>query len=374
MSTQMITNPPVLDTTGQAIVTALNNLTEATSPTNVYIDIPLSIPVSGWDDNTPHVYTWMNENIVGNCGIEVGFADGAEDVATTFIRVTKIVGGIKFSIDEVPSASIPLIVRIINAKADSVIGDIDATMVETSAISGVTNVEEALTDLDGRVDDNADDIASNSAAIANVKGNHFLGNDTKHFVVDPVNYSGDADAIVNSFAPQTGSIYFSADVMGTITTPTVGANRAFMYGFINSTKNYGWAIIDTFGTCFIGKRYGATSFTWQGFATKSDIESITNVTSVTAGSHTQIGSNMVVRRTINTCFVWINIKTTAAVSANEVILNGLPDHNNIYCFGLVGNNNKAYRARASGTTIDVEEPIEANVWLAGFVAYPKVDY
>lgn len=166
MSTQMITNPPVLDTTGQAIVAALNNLTEATSPTNVYIDIPLSIPVSGWDDNTPHVYTWMNENIVGNCGIEVGFADGAEDVATTFIRVTKIVGGIKFSIDEVPSAPIPLIVRIINAKADSVIGDIDATMVETSAISGVTNVEEALTDLDGRVDDNADDIASNSTAIA----------------------------------------------------------------------------------------------------------------------------------------------------------------------------------------------------------------
>ena len=177
MSTQMITNPPVLDTTGQAIVAALNNLTEATSPTNVYIDIPLSIPVSGWDDNTPHVYTWMNENIVGNCGIEVGFADGAEDVATTFIRVTKIVGGIKFSVDEVPSAPIPLIVRIINAKADSVIGDIDATMVETSAIPGVTNVEEALTDLDGRVDDNADDIASNSEAIAKVQNGlaHIVG-------------------------------------------------------------------------------------------------------------------------------------------------------------------------------------------------------
>lgn len=178
MSTQMITNPPVLDTTGQAIVAALNNLTEATSPTNVYIDIPLSIPVSGWDDNTPHVYTWMNENIVGNCGIEVGFADGAEDVATTFIRVTKIVGGIKFSIDEVPSAPIPLIVRIINAKADSVIGDIDATMVETSAISGVTNVEEALTDLDGRVDDNADDIASNSQAISNLNTTAVKGQTT----------------------------------------------------------------------------------------------------------------------------------------------------------------------------------------------------
>lgn len=204
----------------------------------------------------------------------------------------------------------------------------------------------------------AADVSSNSEAIANI-------ND--HFIKVSNNISS---SNINNYT-ESGIYYAWIDSdlgVGAWGTLIVSANKSG-----STILCVDQTIISNGATKIRHYEQGAWS-NWTVLAKKSDVETITSVTSVTAGSHIQIGADMVVRRTINTCFVWIKIKTTEAVSANEVILNGLPDHNNIYCFGLTGNNNKAYRVRASGTTIDVEEPIEANVWLSGFVAYPKVDY
>ena len=168
MSVQSVTAPMMLDTTGQALVTALNNLTAATQPTNVYVDIPFAIPAGGWSAESPYTYTWQNSHVTPECAVTVYFKDGAEDTEIMYLAYEKTVGGINFTAPSLPTENIPLIARILNADATTIISVPDATLVASEAVSGAANVEEALGILEDGVSANADDIDDLENAVGTV--------------------------------------------------------------------------------------------------------------------------------------------------------------------------------------------------------------
>ena len=153
MATQVITDPMLLDSTGQGIVSGLTDIAHAVQPINIYLDVQMSIPVEGWSDTNPHTYTWLYNRITAECGIEVHFMEGAEDVDMKYLEYDKIAGGIQFEIDEIPDKAIPLMIRIINAQTSAVIDPIDDTLVTSNAVSGAVNVHEALVNHEGRLSD-----------------------------------------------------------------------------------------------------------------------------------------------------------------------------------------------------------------------------
>jgi len=167
MAVQTVTDPMLLDSTGQLILSALGDIAEAVQPTNVYLDLSVSIPVNGWSNTIPHTYTWTNEHVSDECGIEWWYGDGAEDIELDYMSAEKVAGGVKFTSDEVPGGAVPVVIRIINAKAESAT-DLDATEVSTSAVSGVSNVEQALSNVDGRVTTNASGISTLNTSLSNV--------------------------------------------------------------------------------------------------------------------------------------------------------------------------------------------------------------
>lgn len=160
-----VTDPVILDRTGQDIVDALNEIKEGVQPSNIYLDMEISIPVNGWSSTAPYTYTWLNSRITTECGVEVHFKDGAETIDMSYLEYEKTIGGIIFTIDKVPNAAVPLVIRIINAKADAIIDATSADMVTTSAVPEASNVEEALTIHQTKVTENAEDIASLETAM-----------------------------------------------------------------------------------------------------------------------------------------------------------------------------------------------------------------
>lgn len=155
-----VTDPIILDKTGQDIVDALNELKEGVQPSNIYLDMEISIPTNGWSSTAPYTYTWLNSRITTECGVEVHFKDGAETIDMSYLEYEKTIGGITFMIDKIPNAAVPLVIRIINAKADAIIDATSADMVTTSAVPGASNVEEALGIHQTKVTENAEDITS----------------------------------------------------------------------------------------------------------------------------------------------------------------------------------------------------------------------
>lgn len=154
-----VTAPMLLDSTGQGIIEALEGIANSVQPVNIYLDMEISIPVDGWSETVPHRYQWLNQRVTTECGVEVHFKDGAENVTMNFLEYDKIPGGIQFEIDEIPDAAIPLVVRIINAMADAVIEPVGADLITTSAVPGCANVEEALGDHESRISTNEDAIS-----------------------------------------------------------------------------------------------------------------------------------------------------------------------------------------------------------------------
>ena len=144
-----ITKPLLLNETGQAIVTALGNLTSAVQPTNIYEDISVSLPANGWTNSAPYTYTWTSSKVTSECGVEVGFEDAAKSTGIMTLTYEKVAGGIQFTAPSKPSVAIPVTVRIINADAES-ITSLDAEMVSTNAISGASNVQQALGTLNSK--------------------------------------------------------------------------------------------------------------------------------------------------------------------------------------------------------------------------------
>ena len=141
MATQNITDPILLDSTGQQILTAIQDIAEAVQPTNVYVDIAATLSASEWSSATPSVYTWTNSKVTGECAVEVFFATGASNAPTPYIEYEKGVGSVIFYAPTgKPTVDLPVVIRIINAEAE-IASDIDADMVATDAISGASNVQ-----------------------------------------------------------------------------------------------------------------------------------------------------------------------------------------------------------------------------------------
>ena len=163
MSVQNVTDPMLLDSTGQRILTALQGIKDAVQPTNVYLDLAVSLPSSGWSNSSPYVYTWTSAYVTPECAIDVHFGEGAENILVDYLEFEKVSGGVKFTAPVKPTVNIPVIVRILNADAES-ITSVSATMVSTSAVSGQSNVEQALSNVDSRT-------TTNSQAIATINSN-----------------------------------------------------------------------------------------------------------------------------------------------------------------------------------------------------------
>lgn len=137
---------PVLDATGQDMAAAIRELKSVIQPTNVCVDLDVSLEVSGWSNSAPYVYNWMNNKVTTECAVKVNYLEGAEDTDDLYIGYEKIVGGIQFESPTKPTAAIPVRIHIVNAEADS-ITNIDDEMVSSDVISGASNVKQALTSL-----------------------------------------------------------------------------------------------------------------------------------------------------------------------------------------------------------------------------------
>ena len=144
MPTQTVTDPIILDSTGQDIVEALNDLKNAVQPTNVCVDISTSLPASGWSSSAPYVQNWMNNKVTDECSIRVEFLSEAVNTGVLYIEPEKIAGGVKFTAPVKPTTAIPVVVHILNAEAES-ITSISGDMVSTNVVSGASNVNEAFT-------------------------------------------------------------------------------------------------------------------------------------------------------------------------------------------------------------------------------------
>ena len=137
---------PVLDATGQDMAAAIRELKGVIQPTNVCVDLDVSLEVGGWSDSAPYVYNWMNNKVTTECAVKVNYLEGAEDTDELYIGYEKFVGGIQFESPTKPTAAIPVRIHIVNAEADS-ITNIDDEMVSSDVISGASNVKQALTSL-----------------------------------------------------------------------------------------------------------------------------------------------------------------------------------------------------------------------------------
>lgn len=139
----------VLDTTVARIADALEDM----APSNVCVDISTSLPANGWSQSSPYVQIWTNNKVTDECAVKVEFPAEATNTGITYLEYEKVAGGVKFTAPSLPSTAIPVIVHIINAKAES-ITSISADMVSTSAVSGSSNVDEALGALNSKLTKN----------------------------------------------------------------------------------------------------------------------------------------------------------------------------------------------------------------------------
>ena len=72
-------------------------------------------------------------------------------------------------------------------------------------------------------------------------------------------YQTSIDAAVNMVTPTSDNDgYFTIDNAGSISGY---GNRQFIFGWVNSAKNYGWCFVCAFGTMACGRRNGASTFT-----------------------------------------------------------------------------------------------------------------
>lgn len=151
MAIERISSPPFLDETAQSILLALQGIRSAVQPANVYLDLDITLAVSGWSSAAPYTYDWTSDKINDSCSVKVSFLDGAEDTNPLYLEYEKTAGGIQFVAPVKPTAAIPVRVHIIYADANA-ITDVDDEMVSSSAISGAVNVKEALQNVDNRLD------------------------------------------------------------------------------------------------------------------------------------------------------------------------------------------------------------------------------
>ena len=150
MALEKITNPPVLDTTGQNIVSKLDQIKDAVQPINPCLDIDISIPANGWSSSSPYTYTYSNNHISSGCSVKVDFLEGAQSTKVLYLEFEKVVNGVRFTSATKPTTAIPVRLHILNADATSAMST-TADEVSTSAVSGSANVEDALGSLSEQI-------------------------------------------------------------------------------------------------------------------------------------------------------------------------------------------------------------------------------
>lgn len=129
--------------------TILNNRLLAVE--NVCTEQDVTIQTSDWTlSNGTYTYEWSNSLVTSSCAIEVTTRDGAENSGIEYFDAVKSVGSITFTTTDTPTGSFPVRVTIVNAKADA-FQSLSADEISSEAISDCDNVEEALTNLDGRL-------------------------------------------------------------------------------------------------------------------------------------------------------------------------------------------------------------------------------
>lgn len=151
MAIQQVTEPPILDTTGLRIAQSLEEIRDAVQPTNSCIDIDISLPGTGWTGNGPYTYTYNNAHITTGCKVKVNFLETeSASGGILYLEYEKVVGGIQFTAKSVPTAQIPVRIHILNADAESIMAT-TADEVSTNAVTGASNVEQALGLVGGNV-------------------------------------------------------------------------------------------------------------------------------------------------------------------------------------------------------------------------------
>ena len=150
MSVQQYTDPVILDSTGLSIVQKLDQIKDAVQPTNPCLDIDITIPASGWSSTAPYIYTYSNAHITTGCAVEVNYLESENADTVLYLEYEKVNGGVRFEAPTKPSAGIPVRIHIMNADATSVLS-ITADEVSTDAVSGTSNVEDALSSLSDHI-------------------------------------------------------------------------------------------------------------------------------------------------------------------------------------------------------------------------------
>lgn len=138
---------------------------------NVYTDTDVTIAAADWTaGNDGYTYTWQSELVTNGCGVEVFLRDGADSAGISGFDYSKVTGGVQFITGEQPSGSLPVTIRLINTKSDGLL-TLNADEVLSEAIAGCDSVEEALINLDDRVDSVADSKVDKTDIIDNLTTN-----------------------------------------------------------------------------------------------------------------------------------------------------------------------------------------------------------
>ena len=137
--------------------TILNNRLLAVE--NVCTENNIVIETTDWSSTEPYSYEWESELITSASSVEVFLRDGAENAGIEDFDYVKTTGKVTFISSILPTGELPLMVKIINAKADA-FQNLSAENVSTSVISGMDNVEDVLTEMNSNISDNTQAIAN----------------------------------------------------------------------------------------------------------------------------------------------------------------------------------------------------------------------
>ena len=201
---------------------------------NVVTEIPLTIMPSSWSSTSPYTYTWTDSRVLSDSSVEVDILNTSADTTVDYIDYTKSSGGggIVFTANNAPTANINIVITITNAQAHAG-SSIDADTVATDAISGASNVDEALTVLDGKMPTllwtNPSVSATGEATIAS-------GIDFKGFTLFAVRVK--VNVSVSKYVTQLVSIGDSTQISYVTDSQTQNANVWYRYIAINNGNIY----------------------------------------------------------------------------------------------------------------------------------------
>lgn len=141
------TDDPTIVTSAEFDI--LNNRMNALE--NADIRYSVTIPTSGWTlSDGEYIYIWSNVMITSGAAVDAEFLEDDGDLDIEGLEFEKVSGGVKFTSPFIPNDDIPVSIRVINARFN-LESDITAEQVSTSAVSGASNVDEALTALNSKL-------------------------------------------------------------------------------------------------------------------------------------------------------------------------------------------------------------------------------